>query len=158
MPVIRLQTLIAAPAERVFDLSRSVEVHLGSTSATGERVVAGRHTGLFETGDVVTWSAVHFGIRQRLTVEITAMDRPRAFADRMIKGLFRHMHHEHRFKEVAGGCAMEDVFDFAAPGGPLGRLAEALVLTRYLRRLLRHRNAEIKRIAEGEEWRRLLPE
>ena len=31
---------------------------------------------------------------------------------------------------------MIDMFDYAAPLGPLGRLAEALFLDRYMRRLL----------------------
>jgi hypothetical protein len=52
---------------------------------------------------------------------------------------------------------MEDVFQFAAPLPVLGRLAEILVLRRYMRTLLRERNAVVKRIAESEEWQRLLP-
>src|SRR2546430_13616299 len=33
-------------------------------------------SGLLGPGDVVTWEARHFGVRQRLTVKITAFDRP----------------------------------------------------------------------------------
>jgi hypothetical protein len=51
---------------------------------------------------------------------------------------------------------MRDVFRFRSPGGLLGRLAEWLVLERYMTRLLQERNAAIKAAAEGDEWRKLL--
>ncbi len=54
---------------------------------------------------------------------------------------------------------MRDIFRFAAPIPVLGRIAEALVLGRYMQGLLRERNAVIKQIAESptEEWRQYLP-
>ncbi|HKG07357.1 MAG TPA: hypothetical protein VKB19_12895 [Pedobacter sp.] len=46
MPVIRLETLINADQNTVFDLSRSIDLHQISTAQTNERVVAGRFSGL----------------------------------------------------------------------------------------------------------------
>jgi hypothetical protein len=40
------------------------------------------------------------------------------------------------------------VFDYVAPLGVLGKLADRLFLERYMRRLLEERNAVIKRMAE----------
>ena len=125
---IDLLTPIAAPIDRVFDLSRSVDAHLSSTAATGERVVGGTTSGLLSLGDTVTWSAVHFGVRQRLTVEITACDAPHFFEDTMRKGAFKSMIHRHHFEPSADGTLMRDVFEFEAPLGPLGRLVEVWVL------------------------------
>ena len=51
----------------------------------------------------------------------------------------------------------KDVFDFTSPLGGLGRIADALFLERYLRRLLGRRNEEIKRLAESGAWREVLP-
>ena len=48
MPVIHLETFIAAPAQHCFDLMRHVEVHTRSTSKTQERAVGGKTTGLLE--------------------------------------------------------------------------------------------------------------
>lgn len=45
---------------------------------------------------------------------------------------------------------MTDELDFEAPLGPLGRLAEVLFLTRYMRRFLEARAAFIKARAEVE--------
>ncbi len=150
MPLIHLETDIAAPPEVVFDLSRSVQLHLDSTQKTGEHVLAGRAEGLFELGDVVTWRAKHFGIWQTLTVKITEFQRPHRFVDEMQRGIFHHMCHEHLFEKSAVGTRMTDNFDFAAPLGILGRIAEALAVTRHLERLLLERNAMIKFAAEQQ--------
>lgn len=157
MAMIELVTLILAPKERCFDLSRSVELHLASTSDTGERAVAGVTSGLLHAGDEVTWSARHFGVRQKLTSRITAFERPGHFRDSMVTGAFRRFDHDHFFEAKGDATEMRDVFDFESPLGLLGRIADALVLTRYLRGFLERRNEVIKRAAESDGWRVLLP-
>lgn len=118
--------------------------------------MAGRTSGLIELGETVTWRARHFGVRQRLTVRISGYERPRWFRDELVRGAFATMVHDHHFDAVDGGTEMRDVFRFSAPGGPIGRLIERLVLKRYMTRLLADRNAAIKSAAEGNEWRKLL--
>jgi len=151
---IEITTRIAAPRERCFDLARSVELHLRSTGSSGEEVVGGVASGLLGPDHTVTWRARHFGVRQVLTSRITAFDRPRHFRDCMVRGAFRRFAHDHYFEEdPAGGTVMRDVFDYAAPLGLLGRLAERLVLTRYLRRFLIERNRYLKAVAESDQWK-----
>lgn len=158
MPVLRIVTHINAPAERCFDLARSIDLHSRSTVGTGERAVAGVTTGLIGDGQEVTWRARHFGVWQTLTSRITACDRPRHFRDVQIRGIFARLEHDHHFEpDGAGGCRMTDVFDYDAPLGPLGRLAERLFLSAYLRRFLEERNAVVKAVAESaDEWQRYL--
>ena len=156
--MIRLEdiTVIQAPIERCFDLARSVEVHLAGNRHWGETAEA-NGAGLLNRGDCITWRARHFGIRWRLTSEITGMDRPTWFRDAQIRGPFGSMRHDHYFKPLAGGrTQMRDVFCFAAPIPVFGRLAEITFLGRNMLGLLRERNAVIKSIAESEEWRRYL--
>ena len=153
---IVLETRIKAPIERVFDLSRSIDAHLDSASSTGERAVAGTTTGLIGLGETVTWSAVHFGFRQRLTVEIVEYDRPHSFADQMLSGAFKSMHHRHTFEAHQDETVMRDHFAFEAPLGVLGTIAEKLVLESYMRRFLETRNARLKALAEGDDWARFL--
>lgn len=155
-------TLIAAPAARCFDLARSVEVHLAGNTHFGEEAVAeaGADTGLLNLGDIVTWRARHFFVRQRLTSQITAFDPPQYFQDTMLRGAFRSMQHDHHFGTLADGrTEMRDVFRFAAPIPVLGRIAEILVLRRYMQSLLRERNAVIREIAESptNAWQQYLP-
>lgn len=156
MPLIELETFIAAPPARVFDLSRSIEAHLASAERSGERAIGGRTSGLIEKGETVTWEARHFGMKQRLTVRVTEFDHPQRFADEMITGAFASMHHLHHFTSCEGGTLMRDEFRFSAPLGILGRLAEVLFLTAYLRRFLETRAEKLKELAESEEWRAFL--
>lgn len=149
-------TIIHAPVKRCFDLSRSIDLHLLSTEQTGERAVAGVTSGLIGLGGWVTWRAKHFGIRQELMVEITALDSPRYFQDRMVRGTFRSLQHDHYFTELGNGLTeMKDVFRFAAPIPLLGLIAE-LFLRPYMSRFLRERNEVLKKVAEGTEFEKFL--
>jgi len=149
MPVIVMRTRVAAPPSRCFDLARDVNAHERSTAASRERAVAGVTSGLLGPGDEVTWEATHFGVRQRLTSRITEFDRPKRFVDEMVRGAFRSFRHEHQFHDIGDGTEVVDIFDYTAPLGPLGRLADTLFLSRYMTRLLRDRNAYLKRAAES---------
>ncbi|MEZ4309048.1 MAG: hypothetical protein R3F14_13505 [Polyangiaceae bacterium] len=51
MPILDITTLIAAPVERAFDLSRSIDLHTVSTAETGETAVAGVTSGLIGLGE-----------------------------------------------------------------------------------------------------------
>lgn len=150
MPTIRLETSIDAPSERCFDLSLSVDAHAQSQANAHERPVAGVLAGEMRLGDTVTWEAVHFGIKQHLTSQITAYERPSSFTDEMVAGIFQELHHTHVFVPQPHGTLMVDIFTFRAPLGVLGRLAETLFLTRYMKHLLLSRNRYLKQAAESE--------
>ncbi len=156
MPIIETKLHIKAPIERCFDLARSIDLHQISTSKTREKAVAGVTYGLIRKGESVTWRANHFGMRQSLTVEITAFDRPNYFVDEMVKGTFKRFRHEHRFKKVENGTSMIDIFDYTSPFGWLGDIFDFLILKRYMRRFLRVRNQVIKEYAESELWKDIL--
>lgn len=156
MPIITITTEIAAPVETVFDLSRSIDLHVESTSQTNERAIAGRTSGLIELGETVTWEATHFFVRQRLSVRVTQFNRPAFFRDSIVSGAFSRFDHDHNFQSCANGTAMIDVFDFSSPLGPLGHLANWLFVTRHMRKLLIERNKLIKAIAESGNANRFI--
>jgi ligand-binding SRPBCC domain-containing protein len=156
MPVIELSTSIEAPVDRVFDLARSIDLHTNSTSSTGERAIAGVTSGLIGQGQEVTWRAKHFGVWQSLTVRITDFERPGHFADSMLRGAFRRMEHHHYFEPSGSGTRMRDVFTFESPLGFLGRIADFLFLTRYMRSFLIERNRVIKAAAESDDWKQYI--
>jgi ligand-binding SRPBCC domain-containing protein len=150
VPRIEVALEIDAPIERCFDLARSVDVHLQSTASTGERAVAGVTTGLMGLGDEVTWEARHLGVQQRLTARITAYNRPFHFRDSQVRGVFARFDHDHYFESMPNGhTRMRDIFDYTAPLGFLGVLADRLFLTNYMRRFLLRRNQVIAHLAES---------
>ncbi len=157
MATIILETLINTPIKRCFDLSRSIDLHKISTAKTQEEAIDGRTAGLIEEGEFVTWRAVHLGIRQNLTVIITKVESPHYFRDEMVKGAFKSMYHEHIFEEQNGQTLMKDIFVFESPLGFIGKAFNILFLTNYMKGFLVERNAVIKQIAEGEDWKKLLP-
>jgi ligand-binding SRPBCC domain-containing protein len=152
MFTLRVITTIDAPATRCFDLARSVEAHVQSAGLSGEKVVGGKTCGLLELGDDVTWEARHFGIRQRLTSRITVFQAPSYFQDRMVRGAFRFLEHDHYFEPAeGGGTNMIDVLRFSAPFGPIGWLTERMFLARHLRRFLETRGLALKAMAESRD-------
>lgn len=156
MPTIHLTTFIAAPAGRVFDLSRNVELHQQSMTKHQEEAIAGVRTGLVEKEDTVTWKARHLFKTRFLRCRITEMIRPQLFVDEQTQGDFSMMRHEHHFKPCDNGTIMIDLFHFESPYGILGRWFNRLYLTAYMKKMLEQRNQMIKEFAESEKWKKLL--
>lgn len=151
MPTIRLETLIEASPERCFDLSLSVDAHTASMSRSGERIVGGVDAGAMSLGDTVTWRARHFGVPFRMTSRISAYERPVRFVDEQVRGPFGRWWHEHTFTETAPGrTLMVDVVEFSSPLRLAGRVVDALVLRRYMTRLLTDRNTYLRQQLERD--------
>ena len=158
MTTLRVTTRIAAPPAACFDLARSVDAHLASAGRTAERAVSGPGgrsvtSGLLSLGDEVTFEARHLGLTRRLTARVTAYDRPAHFRDEQVAGPFAALAHDHQFAPDGDGTVMIDVLRFAAPYGPLGRLAERLVIGSHLRRFLVERGAALRSMAERDAGR-----
>jgi ligand-binding SRPBCC domain-containing protein len=156
MPTIHLTTFIEAPIERVFDLSRSIDLHKKSMSHTNEDAVAGTTSGLIALNEFVTWKAKHIGKVRVLKSRITDMKSPHSFTDEMVEGDFKQLKHEHHFKSANNGTFLIDLFTFEIPYGVFGVLFTNLYLKKYLKRLLEQRNAVIKEYAESNKWKTIL--
>ena len=148
MTLIELNTEILNDINTCFDLTRDIDIHKLSTANTNEKAIAGKTSGLCDLGDKITWEAKHFGIRQRLSVEITKFDKPYFFEDTMTKGAFKSMRHEHHFKEIDGRTIMTDKFEYEVPFGFVGKIFDKLILKNYMKDFLMTRNKVIKEIAE----------
>jgi len=139
-----LETIIRATPEAVFDASLDVDAHLASMEESGEEAVAGVTSGQIGLGETVTWKAKHFGITWKMTSTVSELDRPHRFVDEQLKGPFHRFHHVHEFEPIAEGTLMKDHIEFEAPLGPLGLIAERLVLGGYLPKLIVERNEYLK--------------
>jgi ligand-binding SRPBCC domain-containing protein len=156
MSFIHLTTFIAAPQERVFDLSRSVDLHKHSMNKYAEKIVKGTMTGLMNLNDEVTWKAKHLFKERVLRTRMTELKTPDYFSDEQVDGDFVMMKHEHYFKPVENGTIMIDQFHYGIKYGFLGKLFNQIYFEKYMERLLSERNAVIKKIAEGNQWKQYL--
>ncbi|MFZ4896543.1 SRPBCC family protein [Plantibacter sp. Mn2098] len=95
------RTELPVAPELAFELSRSIDAHLGSMADSGERAVGGVTTGLIGDGEQVTWRARHFGIVWTMTSRITAFDAPHTFTDEQVRGPFSAFRHVHTFEPIA---------------------------------------------------------
>lgn len=158
MPRIELETRINSEnIEVVFNLCRSIDLHLDSMKHTNEEAIAGRTSGLIELGETVTWRAKHFGFYQTLTSKITDCEPYTFFADELEKGIFHSFRHEHYISKENQQIVIKDIFDYKSPLGILGKLADFLFLKKYMTNLLEKRNEVIKQFAESDQWKSILP-
>ena len=148
MPVIALKTIIRTEPEVCFDLSLNIDLHMQSMKQTNEKAIDGTTSGQIKLGETVTWKARHIGLNFIMTSQITELVRPRHFIDKMVKGPFKYLRHQHIFENTPDGTLMSDLFDFQSPLGILGAIADKFILENYLRRLLTKRNELIKTTAE----------
>ena len=156
MAEILISTEINAPIQVVFDLSRSIELHVESTKRSGEKRVAGVTTGLINLHEEVTWQARHLFKTRLFTSRITAMNAPVYFCDEMQQGDFKKFLHEHFFETSKKGTLTRDRIVLEAPFGLLGKLVMALFLKNYIKRFLIERNQTIKLVAEDGHWKKIL--
>lgn len=156
MPKIVLITKIKAKQKLVFDLSRSIDLHIISTNKTNEKAIAGRTEGLIELGETVTWRAKHLGVYQNFTSKVAGCIEADYFTDKMVSGAFKSFKHEHFFSYENGETILKDVMEYTSPLGILGKLVDFLFLEKYMINFLALRNDTIKEFAETEKWREIL--
>ncbi|HYH85342.1 MAG TPA: SRPBCC family protein [Pyrinomonadaceae bacterium] len=147
--------MIHAPTAICFDLARSIDLHTVAPTPLKHRAVAGVTSGLIDLGEEVTWRGFFFGVSQRMTSKIVALDAPRTFTDEMQRGPFKRWRHTHTFEPHNGGTLMRDHVDFASPFGPLGAAFDAVFLRKFMTRLLVAQNEYLKEAAEGRNDFRL---
>jgi ligand-binding SRPBCC domain-containing protein len=158
MEIIRMTTHIAAPMDRCFKLSTSIDLHLANATQASETAADGITTTLIREGETVKWQGRHFGFNVTHKSLVESWRPYTYFRDVMVEGTFAVFQHDHYFAPLNDGTRMRDELRFAAPMGFLGRLAEKLFLRKYLVRFLKRRNAFLKQVAESDEWRRYLQE
>ena len=149
MAIIKINTLIQAPIQKCFDLSRSIDLHMQSMEHTNERAVGGVTAGLIELNETVMWKAKHFGVTQSMTIKITAMHAPYYFVDEQVTGPFKKLKHRHSFVQKGNYTLMSDEFEFASPYGWIGKIVDTLFLKSYMKQLLIQRNQVIRTAAEA---------
>jgi ligand-binding SRPBCC domain-containing protein len=158
METIRLATWINAPVERCYKLSLSIDLHVALAQYERAVIVSDVKTGLLGLNDTMTVHGRRLGIEFRHTSLIDALRSPMYFREVMVDGVFERFEHEHHFALMNDGTRMREEVRFVAPMGRVGRVAERVLLRRYLLRMLKRRSTVLKWVAESQEWHRYLDE
>lgn len=146
--------MIDRPIDCCFDAARDLDLHTRTVwKHTHEKVISspgGKDGQLIGYGEMVTFEATHFLVRQRLTSKVVAFEPPYMFTDQMQQGAFRSMIHIHEFEVLRPSeTRMRDTLYFEAPYGWAGRLAERFILQLYMKKFLEYRNKQLKKILES---------
>lgn len=98
-------------------------------------------------GMIVTYRiGVAPALRVTWVTEITHVVAKSLFVDEQRFGPYRFWHHQHHFREVAGGTEMEDVVHFALPFGAVGELAGGALVGRRVSAIFQYRRAALRRL------------
>ena len=78
--------------------------------------------------------------------EISHIKDQEYFVDEQRSGPYAIWHHEHHFKAVSGGTEMKDLLYYAIPFGPIGRLANALFVSKKIDGIFKFRAKALPQI------------
>jgi len=155
MPTIHLTTFIAAPIERVFDLTRHLAIYKYLMNGK-EKFSSATASNLVNNGETITIQVKHFGKTRWVTTKVTAFQKPSSFVQEQVKGDLLHFKHEHYFKKVDNGTILIDLINFAGPRDVVGKIIGKTYLKKYLEKFFHRRNKIIQQYAESEKWRAVL--
>lgn len=156
MASIHLTTFIAAPVERVFDLSRHLALYRMLFHNRKESFSSGAGSNILAKGETVSIVAKHAGRSRMSMIKITSLQRPVSFTEEQVKGDLESFRHEHHFKPIDNGTIIIDLVEYGVPKDLLGRLFGKIYFRKYMEELLQKRNELIRSYAETEKWRAVL--
>ena len=156
MPRIHTTTFIAAPIERVFDLSRHIGLYKLTFQSRSEKLTSGAASALVGKNETISITAKHAGRTRMSMLKFTTFQRPSLIVEEQVKGDLQHYKHEHHFKPVDNGTILIDIIEFGVPKDIIGKIFGKVYFKKYLEELLRKRTEVIRGYAETEKWRAVL--
>lgn len=156
MASIHLTTFIAAPAERVFDLSRHLALYKMLFHNRKEKFSSGAGSNMLVKGETISIVVKNAGRSRMSMIKVTDLNRPFSFTEQQVKGDLESFKHDHHFKPIDNGTIIIDLVEFGMPTDILGKFLGKIYFKKYMEELLRKRNEIIRSYAETEKWRAVL--
>ncbi|MBC7566419.1 MAG: SRPBCC family protein [Pedobacter sp.] len=82
-------------------------------------------------------------IKLNWMTEITYVSEGKYFIDEQRFGPYQFWHHQHHFKAVSGGTAMNDILTYGLPFGPLGQLANSIFVANKVEEIFEFRRRKV---------------
>jgi len=84
-----------------------------------------------------------FHLRMTWVTEITQVREFEYFIDNQKHGPYQYWHHQHHFKPKNNGVEMTDIVHYKAPLGPIGKLAEIMLVDQKVKSIFTYRSQVI---------------
>jgi ligand-binding SRPBCC domain-containing protein len=84
------------------------------------------------------------GIRMKWTTEITHINSMHYFIDVQQEGPYAFWHHQHHFTPQNGGTLMHDILHYKVPYGPIGTIADLIMVNKMVDEIFEHRRIAIE--------------
>jgi ligand-binding SRPBCC domain-containing protein len=105
-----------------------------------------------EAGAVIEYRLALFGAPVYWRTVIESWDPEESFVDSQTKGPYALWRHTHLFEEKGPRQTLvRDLVEYGVPYGALGRIAHALFIERWLKKIFDYRAAMISRLMEAED-------
>lgn len=138
------QTRLSHPIDRVFDFfSRAENLEAITPPWIRFRVLTPPPIELRE-GTLIEYALRIRGLPMRWVSRIVGWNPPHSFTDIQVRGPYRFWEHTHSFIPIDGETEMTDAVLYALPFGPLGVLANRLLVARDLRAIFDYRASRIE--------------
>ena len=113
----------------------------------GFKVISKYHGPLMYAGQIIEYKVKPLlGIPIYWMTEITQVKDKQYFIDEQRFGPYAFWHHQHHFKAVEGGVMMTDILHYKVPYGPIGTLADLLLVDNRIEEIFRYRVKAVEQI------------
>lgn len=115
------------------------------------RITSGEMADEIYPGMVITYKVSPVaGIALSWMTEITHAEKERLFVDEQRHGPFSLWHHQHLFREYAGGVQMTDIVHYRLPLSFIGDMVHAAFIRRQLQDIFDFRQRRIETLFKNE--------
>jgi ligand-binding SRPBCC domain-containing protein len=97
-------------------------------------------------GSRIDYTIHWMGLPMGWTSLITSYDPPHLFVDQQVRGPYAYWQHRHDFFSDPKGTIIADRVRYSLPFGPLGRLAQAVMVKRQLLAIFRFRQNAVREL------------
>lgn len=149
--ILRRVQVLDAPVEEAFELFSRAENLEAITPPLLRFRITSEIPEEMQVGTLIRYRLRLHGIPVSWLTRIEAWDPPHGFVDRQLRGPYALWHHTHSFEPVEDGARtrMTDLVRYAHRLGPLGTIAEHLIVRRDLDRIFDFRRDTIPGLLAG---------
>lgn len=144
------QTLqrIPAPVEKVWEfMSSPANLKVITPPSMGFEVTTDTPSDKMYAGLIISYKVSPLlGVKMDWVTEITHVKEGEYFVDEQRFGPYALWHHKHFIKPIERGVEMADIVHYKIPFGPIGDIANALIVRNKLKEIFDYRFKKVEEI------------